>query len=155
MLPVYFAQKAFILKDDRLLGVRRDSNDVHHPLHWEVPGGRLEAGEDLDEHLAREVFEESGVRITPGEPFFIWKWNIKRHSPDAPETIIAVARVCSAVTTELRTSGRVEGDNLDFVEWIPLSKVWDYEWIPNMLPVLDAFLAKARRPSEKGTADCK
>lgn len=155
MLAVYFAQKAFVLSEGRLLAVRRDANDAHHPLRWEVPGGRLEAGENLDEHLAREVFEEAGIRITLGEPFYVWKWNIKRQSPDTPDSIIAVARVCFAVTTELNTSGRVEGDNLDLAEWIPLSKVRDYEWIPNMLPVLDAFLAKASSLSEKGASGRK
>jgi 8-oxo-dGTP pyrophosphatase MutT (NUDIX family) len=155
MLAVYFAQKAFVLSDGSLLAVRRNANDSHHPLRWEVPGGRLEAGEDVDQHLGREVLEETGITITPGEPFFIWKWNIRQQTPDAPDTIVAVARICSAVTTELSSSGRVDGDNLDLMEWIPLSKVCDYDWIPNMLPVLSAFLAKSKASCEKGSSDRK
>ena len=155
MLSVYFAQKAFVVNEGRLLAVRRNATDSHHPLRWEVPGGRLEAGEDLDQHLMREVFEEAGIQITPGEPFIIWKWNIKQMIPNAPDTIVAVGRICSAVTMELNDSGRVDGDNLDLAEWIPLSKVYDYDWIPNMRPILDAFLAKTRAPSEKGVSDCK
>lgn len=155
MLPVYFAQKAFVLNRGHLLAVRRNAKDSHHPLCWEVPGGRLESGEDLNQHLAREVFEEAGIRINPGEPFFIWKWNIRRDKPDVPDTIVAVARICSAVTTNLDANGRVEGDNLDLMEWIPLSKVHDYNWIPNMLPVLNAFLVRTSATHEKGVSDNK
>ena len=155
MLQVYFAQKAFTVHRDCLLAVRRDSSDSNQPCRWEVPGGRLEAGEDLDQHLAREVFEETGTTITPGEPFFIWRWNIKQQTPGAPDAIVAVARICSALTTEFNNSGRVAGDNLDLTEWIPLSKVREYDWIPNMLPVLDAFLAKIQAASVKGASDRK
>lgn len=151
MLPVYFAQKAFVLDHGCLLAVRRSADDTHHPLKWEVPGGRLEANEDLDQHLAREVFEETGIRINPGGPFFVWKWKIRQNKSNAPDTIVAIARICSAVTVELNLSGRVEGDNLDLTEWIQLSKLRDYDWIPNMLPVLNAFLGRMNPASENET----
>jgi len=52
-----FAQKAFIVHDDRLLLVRKSESDPLNPGRWEVPGGRLEvAGDlDLDDHIRREV----------------------------------------------------------------------------------------------------
>ena len=140
MLAVFFAQKAFVVHAGCLLAVRRNANDRHHPLKWEVPGGRLDAGEELDDQLIREVFEESGVTIVPQEPFFIWKWSIAT-TPNLPSTIVAVARHCRALNSALSVQGRVEGDDLDLVEWIPLSGLNKYEWIPNMVPVLDAFTA--------------
>jgi 8-oxo-dGTP pyrophosphatase MutT (NUDIX family) len=155
MLSVYFAQKAFVVNKGRLLAVRRNANDSIHPLRWEVPGGRLEAAEGVDQHLQREVLEETGITITPGEPFFIWKWNMRPQTPDTPDTIVAVARICSAVTTELSDTGRVDVDNLDLAEWIPLSKLHDYDWIPNMRPVVDAFLAKTEGAIEKGAGNRK
>jgi 8-oxo-dGTP pyrophosphatase MutT (NUDIX family) len=88
----------------------------------------LEAAEDLNQHLARELFEEVGIKINPGEPFFVWKWNIKKEMANAPSGVDR-RRSC-------------DGDNLDLTEWIPLSKIHDYDWIPNMLPVLDSFLTK-------------
>jgi len=80
-----FAQKAFIVHDDRLLLVRKSASDPLHPGRWEVPGGRLEvAGDlDLDDHIRREVWEEVGLEIEPGPPFHLWRttpWMSKERS---------------------------------------------------------------------------
>lgn len=53
---------AIVLDDDgRLLVVRRG----HAPAagRWTLPGGRQEAGETLHEAVAREVHEETGLRV--------------------------------------------------------------------------------------------
>jgi len=137
--PVFFAQKAFIVDAGKLLAVRRDSTDENQPCRWEVPGGRLEGGEGLDEHLIREVLEETSLTIKPGQPFFVWKWTIKQSGPSAPDTIVAVARLCSLEGGSLSDIRRVADDHLDLMEWLPLEKLHTYDWIPNMLPVLDAL----------------
>src|SRR6266496_6769634 len=145
MVSTFFAQKAFVLHEDCLLAVRRSAADANQPLRWEVPGGRLEAGEELDHHLTREVLEETGVTVTPGEPFYVWKWRVKRQRPASPNTVVAVARLCSAKTNKLSARGRVRDDNLDLMRWIPLARLREYDWIPNMLPVLEAFIARLAR----------
>jgi len=58
------AVKSFIVnKDNEVLLVRRRDNDPHKPGVWEVPGGRLEPGEDPFEGLKRETEEEAGIGI--------------------------------------------------------------------------------------------
>ncbi len=42
----------------RILLIRRADNQ-----HWAVPGGYMEAGENLTEACAREVLEETGLRV--------------------------------------------------------------------------------------------
>lgn len=52
------AQKAIIEKEGKVLVLRdpREANEI-----WEIPGGRLNEGEDPRVGLQREVFEELGV----------------------------------------------------------------------------------------------
>ena len=57
------AVKAFIVQDKKFLLLRRRSNDVHKPDTWDIPGGRLEIGEDPFEGLKREVLEETKLEV--------------------------------------------------------------------------------------------
>ncbi|MBN2566687.1 NUDIX domain-containing protein [Candidatus Woesearchaeota archaeon] len=58
------AVKAFIVDpNERVLLVRRSPHDVQKPGIWELPGGRLEPGEDPRAGLVREAEEETGLRI--------------------------------------------------------------------------------------------
>ena len=53
------AVKAFIVHKNKLLIVKRAKNDVHMPSIWELPGGRLNPGEDPSVTAKREFFEET------------------------------------------------------------------------------------------------
>ena len=66
------AVKAFIVNDnDEILLVKRSDDDVHKPGVWEVPGGRLDHGENPFEGLKRETLEETGIDIDVRNPLRI------------------------------------------------------------------------------------
>ncbi|GLZ10916.1 hypothetical protein Acsp04_11510 [Actinomadura sp. NBRC 104425] len=154
-----FAQKAFIVHDDRLLLVRKSVSDPLHPGRWEVPGGRLEvAGDlDLDDHIRREVWEEVGLKVDPGPPFHMWQWFMPgrapagrhggRHGgPPDPDggrvlvRVVAVARTCRAVTTEITMEHQMPDDHLSEPAWVPLGLLAGFDLIPDLRPVMRAFL---------------
>src|ERR1700757_3889639 len=56
---------AIIIDEDRVVLVKRG----HAPLQgkWSIPGGVLEVGETLRKAVVREVREETGLTIEPGE----------------------------------------------------------------------------------------
>ena len=57
------AVKAVILQGNNILLLKRRSNDVHKPNTWDIPGGRLNNGENPYEGLKRETKEETGLDI--------------------------------------------------------------------------------------------
>jgi ADP-ribose pyrophosphatase YjhB (NUDIX family) len=148
MPELFFAQKAFIVRDQRLLLVRKSADDPNQPGLWEVPGGRMNFGEEIDDHLKREVREEVGLEVVPGAPFHIWQWCIERPKCDANTPswwqIVAVARFCEPISTELSSAGRVEEDYLAEMVWVPFAELRTYPLIPNMLPVINLFLEHVR-----------
>lgn len=67
--PLYFAAKAFILVNHRFLALKRSEEKGDF---WELPGGRLEYGETLEETLYREIKEETNLDITPRRILNSW-----------------------------------------------------------------------------------
>lgn len=55
---------ALLLRRGRLLVARRADNG-----RWELPGGKREPGESLDQCLAREIAEELGVAVKVLSPW--------------------------------------------------------------------------------------
>tara|TARA_Y100000310_G_scaffold345791_1_gene469999 strand:- start:9429 stop:9824 length:396 start_codon:yes stop_codon:yes gene_type:complete len=57
------AVKSFIVDNGSVLLLKRRSNDSHKPGVWDIPGGRLDFGEDPFSGLKREALEETGMDI--------------------------------------------------------------------------------------------
>lgn len=72
------AVKAFVVAHGRLLVVRRQPKDINLPKIWELPGGRLEPGEDPFKGLMREVKEETGLSVTIGAPIEVRHFKLKK-----------------------------------------------------------------------------
>ncbi len=52
--------------DGRCLLLRRSARNHYNVGKWDLPGGKLEQGESLAQALAREVREETGLRVAVG-----------------------------------------------------------------------------------------
>jgi len=57
---------AVILRDGKVLLTRRPAG-THLEGYWELPGGKLEAGEDPKDCVRRECLEECGIEIAVDE----------------------------------------------------------------------------------------
>lgn len=58
--------------------IARRPDDKHQGGLWEFPGGKVEPAEPVAEALARELYEELGIRITQATPLI----KIPHHYPD-------------------------------------------------------------------------
>lgn len=56
---------AVIRRDGKVLLASRPADKP--PAGWEFPGGKVEAGETLGAAVERELYEELGVRVIPGD----------------------------------------------------------------------------------------
>ncbi len=53
--------KGIVMKGDKLLLVQRKRKDHEIDKKWELPGGKVDFGEKLEEACVREIREEAGV----------------------------------------------------------------------------------------------
>lgn len=135
-----FAQKAFIVKNKKLLLIRKSIDAPNCAGKWEVPGGRMEIGEDLNSHLMREVYEEVGLNIVPVEPFYVWEWYTNENR--GMQHIVAVAIICHAENCDVSFHNHDITDYIDSFEWVDFSRVNEYDFIDNMRPVVMRFIEK-------------
>ena len=54
---------AAIVKNKKVLIVKRDSQEILGAGTWSIPGGKSEKGKDCYKNLDREVLEESDLKI--------------------------------------------------------------------------------------------
>lgn len=146
-MQLQLAQKAVLYDNGKVLMIQKSADDLRNPLKWEIPGGRLEAGEELPDHLKREVREEVGLEIEIGPPLAMWQWTLG--SGDSVKTVVAVSRLCYPRTRQVSLAGNVDSDNLTAWKWVPVGEVASLDLmdtardaILESLKVLHAYLEK-------------
>ena len=73
---------AAIKCDNEYLMVKRSLDDEDCAGFWEMPSGKLEFGESVEQGLQREIFEEVGIDINPFQKQII---GISEYSSEKPE----------------------------------------------------------------------
>ncbi len=90
------AVKAFVVQEDRVLIVQRDTADVQQPGIWELPGGRLDIGEDPFLGLQREVKEEVGVDVD-----VLYPLTVRYFTRSDGQVVTMIIFVCAPRTGEI------------------------------------------------------
>ena len=93
------AAKSFIVDDGKLLILKRSADDAQKPNVWEIPGGRLELGEDPKEGLRRETKEETGIEVDVVQPL-----NVRHFERDDGQTITMLIFLCEALSKKVELS---------------------------------------------------
>ena len=63
--------KGVAVQDGRVLLLQNERDE------WELPGGKLELGEDPQECVVREISEETGWQVTAGPILDCWQYHIR------------------------------------------------------------------------------
>jgi hypothetical protein len=80
------ASMVVLRQQDKILLLRRPSDDYLYPSRWTTPGGYLQHAENPSQAAARELLEETGLHLAPdelfkGRPVISSRW---LHSPLKP-----------------------------------------------------------------------
>lgn len=132
---LFVAAKALIVKDGKVLLVRESSKyeEGTNIAKYGVPGGRLKPGEKIEESLAREVKEETGLDISIGDPLVVDEW--RPTVRDEPWQIIGIFFKCQALTEEV-----VLGDDHDHFVWIDPKDEDQYQIIENERKIIKRLI---------------
>ena len=71
------ATKAVVTRSDGKFVLLREANTYEEGTNigrWNMPGGRLDIGENFESGLKRELFEETGLKVEIIKPLYVGEW---------------------------------------------------------------------------------
>lgn len=142
-----FAQKAIIYNSDKVLVVKNKDNISYNPGMLHFPGGRMSFGEGVDEHIIREVMEETGIVIKPLDPITISSWVVKagvenrKGFESVNHQIVCVYRYCKYISGEPTIKNKTDDEHLENVFWIdPMKLLHHPNFDKKQLEALEIFI---------------
>lgn len=124
--------KAVILNNEgNILIIQESENDKtrSHGGKWDVPGGRLEFGEDPYQGLFREVHEEVGLKVTVQKPLNISHWTPMKNNEEW--FIVALFVMCKPLTEQITLSAEHQS-----FAWISKEEMDKFNIIPTTKKIL-------------------
>ena len=102
---------AVIIRGDRVLLVRRATEPLKG--EWSVPGGVLELGEELREGVRREVLEETGLQVEPGEVLDVFDSIFRDGQGRTQYHYVLIDYLCHCIAEDARA-----GSDVSEVRWV-------------------------------------
>lgn len=133
-MKLFIGAKAIIVHNNKVLVLREASyEEGTNTGLWDVPGGRINSDEPILEGLAREVKEESGLSITPGEVLGVFET-----FPEIKGELCHIVRVfykAEADTTDVFLSA-----DHDAFTWVGAGELNDTELVSSLPALIEKAL---------------
>jgi ADP-ribose pyrophosphatase len=121
---------AVVFHNDRILLVKR-SNPPSEDL-WAIPGGRVMLGESLQAAAKREILEETGILISPGEPVYTFDY-IERDDGGN----VRFHYVITDLHAEYAGGAIHAGDDAEEARWVSRGEIGQLRVTPKTLALLE------------------
>ncbi len=128
---------AIIVEDDRVVLVKRG----HPPLagEWSIPGGVLEIGELLREAAVREVLEETGLTVAPGEVLGVYD-RVLREDERVRYHYVLIDFACRRLSGDL-----IAGSDAEEVRWFTRNDIQNLNLASDTREVIEKGFQSAWR----------
>jgi 8-oxo-dGTP pyrophosphatase MutT (NUDIX family) len=125
---IVLVNRCFVLHNDgRILVIRRSDSDTNYAGKWEVPGGKVDVGQDLTHAQEREVMEETGLYVEPVERLMVADSYVIGTGPYKGLPYVVLFSICNAVGGALALSE----EHTDSA-WVTYSELLSYDLTPEV-----------------------
>lgn len=114
-----------------LIAQRKRGKDLE--FFWELPGGKLEAGETLEQCLARELIEELNLKVKVGKLFMSSVYDYEFG------TFQINAFLAECASPEINKLCEHEQ-----YKWVTPAEMLNYKFSPADVPIVKAYAEKAK-----------
>jgi len=135
------SQKAIIInKEGEILTIFRTETAPTRPNTWDLPGGDLEFGENAQESMAREIFEETGLRVEGLRPY-----DIESKVNEQGDFWITIAYLAYTIESD---SVVLSSEHNKYM-WVSISKFLEINTSPRAEKFIQSLLSLYPRPRIK------
>jgi 8-oxo-dGTP diphosphatase len=96
---IVVAVKSIIVYKRKVLITKRTAEEKYGAGIWEIPGGKLEFGEDLVDALKREILEETGLKVDVKELLLASTYKTDDH-----RQVVILNYVSNSITNTVKLS---------------------------------------------------
>ena len=116
-----------IVNDDGKILIAKRALSAHQGGLWEFPGGKVDAGETVQQALVRELREELAIEVLTSKPLI----QIRHHYPDK-SVLLDVHKIT-------QFTGEPRGNEGQPVLWVDAKKLYDFEFPAANHPIITAI----------------
>lgn len=128
--PAQASVRGLIENEGRVLLIKHQTRDGGEV--WTVPGGRARIGENPRDAVVREVWEETTLEITVGDPIdaYSFSWD------GSTKGVVATVFECELVDGTVDISNNPEDEPVIGFDWVSHTQVDSLPMLPELREIL-------------------
>jgi 8-oxo-dGTP pyrophosphatase MutT (NUDIX family) len=118
---------------------------IHRLGCWDLPKGKVEDGESLEQAASREITEETGIELLENQKFLCSTWHTYQHKG---KDILKETTWYSFTTPETSETIPQTEEDISSAEWLGADRICEVvnNTYPSIIDVIEAFQNESTRP---------